>query len=134
MTATHELKCWPTYFQEVYQGRKTFEVRLNDRNYQMLDRLRLREFDPDAVDPDLPGAAAGRYTGREITLMVGYILHGVADPVLGTMEAAHSGVSPGYVVLSLVPTPETSAEKRAAYEARHQTLHPPSTYVRSADG
>ena len=31
---THKLKTWPSYFQRVWTGEKTFEVRLDDRGYQ----------------------------------------------------------------------------------------------------
>jgi Domain of unknown function (DUF3850) len=42
----HELKTHPQYFQAVLDGKKTFEVRLNDRNYQVGDELLLKEYDP----------------------------------------------------------------------------------------
>lgn len=109
----HELKTWPAYFQEVYIGRKTFEARLNDRNFQMLDILRLREFDPNAQ------GGLGAYTGRECIRMVGYILYGVADPVLGGMEAAHASIAPGYVILSLVPPPRDTEAALAKWREQH---------------
>jgi hypothetical protein len=40
---THELKCWPEMFDAVAEGRKTFDVRKNDRGYQTGDRLVLRK-------------------------------------------------------------------------------------------
>jgi len=42
----HDLKIWPKHFQDVWNGIKTFELRLNDRDYQAGDVLRLYEFDP----------------------------------------------------------------------------------------
>lgn len=39
MSKIHEVKTNPEYFEEVFMGRKTFEIRLNDRNYQVNDFL-----------------------------------------------------------------------------------------------
>jgi len=39
---THELKCWPTYFDAVARGEKTFEVRKNDRFFQQGDTVVLK--------------------------------------------------------------------------------------------
>ena len=32
---THELKTYPKYFQETIEGNKPFEIRKNDRNFQV---------------------------------------------------------------------------------------------------
>lgn len=42
---THELKILPMYFQAVWDGKKTFEVRKNDRGYKLNDILILKEWD-----------------------------------------------------------------------------------------
>jgi ASC-1-like (ASCH) protein len=42
----HELKIIPEYFQAIWDGKKPFEVRKNDRNYQVGDTVQLNEFDP----------------------------------------------------------------------------------------
>ena len=42
----HSLKTWPGFFAGLVDGTKTAEVRFNDRNYQVGDRLVLREYDP----------------------------------------------------------------------------------------
>lgn len=42
----HGLKTWPSYFQAIKNGDKTFEVRKNDRGFEVGDRLVLMEFDP----------------------------------------------------------------------------------------
>ena len=60
----HELKIWEAYFREVKKGNKTFEVRLNDRNFQVGDFLLLKEYDPDLEI----------YSGSEILCKVTYIL------------------------------------------------------------
>ncbi len=46
----HELKAWPEYFAPLLDGRKTFEVRRLDRNFQVGDRLRIREWSPMTQD------------------------------------------------------------------------------------
>lgn len=42
---THELKTWVEYYQAVCNGEKTFEVRKDDRNFNVGDYLHLREWD-----------------------------------------------------------------------------------------
>lgn len=61
----HCLKILPQYYRAVENGRKTFEIRFNDRNYRVGDILRLQEF------------CDGEYTGRELSREVCYI---VDDP------------------------------------------------------
>ena len=60
---THELKTWPVYFKAVWDGRKTFEVRLNDRRFKWGDHLVLKEWDPLTQE----------YSGRVIEATVTYI-------------------------------------------------------------
>lgn len=71
-TATlHEVKCWPEYFEAVRDGRKPFELRRNDRNYQVGDTIRLMEYDP----------LKGRFTGRDDWRLITYVLRGrVGEP------------------------------------------------------
>ena len=59
----HYLKILPDYYDHVKSGDKTFEVRLNDRDYQVNDVLHLQEF------------MNGEYTGRELVKVVSYILN-----------------------------------------------------------
>jgi hypothetical protein len=118
----HQLKTWPSYFQPVWTGEKTFEVRFNDRGYQAGDVLDLREYDTSRpcgcraamVHPGVvlgsgsvplpasvptrhrgPGACA-RYTGRSVLARVGYVLSGT--PNRGPHQGHDLG---GNVVLSL---------------------------------
>jgi hypothetical protein len=71
MSREHELKCWPEFFTPLLTGAKTFELRKNDRGFQVGDVLWLREW--DAGDP---GQGFG-YTGREMRRRVTYILIGM---------------------------------------------------------
>lgn len=57
----HELKTYPSYFQKVRSGVKTFEVRKHDRNYQIGDTLILKEWFEE-------------YTGQEESVIVTYML------------------------------------------------------------
>lgn len=50
--ARHILKTWPTYWNQVETGEKTFEVRKNDRDFQIGDTVELRRFDPEADDAE----------------------------------------------------------------------------------
>ena len=74
----HDVKCWPEYFEAVRDGRKPFDLRFNDRDYRVGDRLRLREWSPE-----------GDYTGRELSESITYILVGPF------FNPSHDKVSPG---------------------------------------
>jgi len=76
---THYLKTTPEFFQDVKSGAKIFEVRLNDRDYQVGDTAVLQEWLPHTE----------QYSGDEITKKITYILD---DKVY---------CSPGYVIMSL---------------------------------
>lgn len=58
----HALKQAPEYFEAVLDGRKTFEVRQNDRDYREGDLLALNEYDENG------------YTGRCCLVKIDYIL------------------------------------------------------------
>lgn len=82
----HELKVWPAYFAALADGRKTFEIRRNDRGYQVGDVLALREWRPDLV----PGS--GDYTGRSLTRVVTYITD--FEQMQGIVVMGLAGVAP----------------------------------------
>jgi len=65
----HELKCWPEGFQAVLDGRKPFEVRKDDRGFDVGDTLHLREYQP----------VSDTYSGRETDVRVTYIYRGEFD-------------------------------------------------------
>ena len=43
---THDLKTWPEYFEPILTGRKTFEIRHDDRDFKTGHVLHLREWLP----------------------------------------------------------------------------------------
>lgn|GEM_PF-1003735 len=57
----HELKILPEYFSAVAKGLKTFEIRKNDRDYQVGDLLDLKEWNGE------------RFTGYSALMQVTYI-------------------------------------------------------------
>jgi predicted RNA-binding protein with PUA-like domain len=59
----HQLKTWTEPFQAVWAGLKRYEVRVNDRDYQVGDKLLLLEYFPEQ----------DAYSGREIECLVTYI-------------------------------------------------------------
>lgn len=46
----HELKILPEYFKAQKAGKKNFEIRKNDRDYKVGDKLVLKEYDPKAKE------------------------------------------------------------------------------------
>lgn len=64
--AVHDLKTWPTYFDAIVNGGKTFELRKNDRGFAVGDHLRLKEWDPTTKE----------YTGRSLIVRVTYMVTG----------------------------------------------------------
>ncbi len=58
----HFLKCLNPFFTDIWEGRKTFEIRFNDRDYKVEDELILEELE------------TGGNTGRVIYANVPYLL------------------------------------------------------------
>ncbi len=71
----HELKILPEHFIYVSAGLKTAEIRLNDRNYKVGDKLLLKEWD-------------NKYTGKAVQVTITHILHDF------------KGLDPNYVSIS----------------------------------
>lgn len=61
---THELKTLTEYFEPVRAGIKRFEVRKNDRDFKVGDKLLLRDYD------------GANYIGRNVLVEVDYIFYG----------------------------------------------------------
>ena len=58
----HEIKILPQYFADVRKGIKQFELRKDDRNYQVHDLVTLREWN------------GKEYTGQKMIVGICYIL------------------------------------------------------------
>lgn len=74
---THTLKTWPVYFDALWTGDKTFEVRKNDRNYMPGDKLLLQEYDPGRqtyLDRELHADVTYRMPGGRWGLAEGYCI------------------------------------------------------------
>ena len=80
MPNNHKLKTVAPFFQALWDGKKQFELRKNDRDYKVGDRLYLYEFD----------AAKCVYSGRVYSAEVGYVLNDTDYPM---------GLMPDYTVL-----------------------------------
>ncbi len=74
----HALKILPEYFEAVIAGKKTFEIRENDRGFKVGDLLALNEWED------------GLYTRNSCLVYVDYIL-----------ESGYT--EEGYVVMSIKP-------------------------------
>lgn len=81
MAKTHELKTWPDQWRALARGEKPFEVRKDDRGFEVGDHLILNEFDPR------PGADQ---SGRAVDAWITYKLPG-----------GQFGIEEGFCVLGL---------------------------------
>lgn len=80
----HFLKCWPEYYRAIIEEEKTFEIRKNDRGYNVGDLLILREYDPTVTGKD-----KDKYTGRSVAVLVRYVFKGF------------EGLNPEFVCMSI---------------------------------
>jgi Domain of unknown function (DUF3850) len=78
---THRVKSWPENFSSVVAGRKTFEVRRDDRSppYQCGDLVMLQEWVPPETVDGLERTAAG-FTRRQALYLIGYVTRGPCMP------------------------------------------------------
>lgn len=84
----HVLKVWPSQWEATYLGRKLFEWRRDDRDYELADELVLLSWDPETK----------LYGGAGLICEVTYILRGRFD------------VPEGYCVMGIKIVGETTAE------------------------
>lgn len=80
----HVLKAVQPYFEMLWSGKKNFELRKNDRDYQVGDILYLHEYDPSIR------RFCGRYVARKITHIID-----------NKNEVAGQGLHPAWVLLFL---------------------------------
>ena len=84
MTTMHELKTDCDSFHQIWHSRKLFELRPDDRNFQVGDVLLLREHGVDANNEP-------KYSKRSLLMLVVYVLRNVPE----------YGLQPGFAALSL---------------------------------
>lgn len=80
---THLLKTWPVYWDAICEGRKPFELRKDDRPFNVGDTLVLNHYDPETQ----------HLNGSWIEATVTYVLRG---PAFGLME--------GWVIMGIEVT------------------------------
>jgi hypothetical protein len=87
---THRLKTWPEFFDAIADGRKTFEIRKNDRGFQTGDELVLLKWDPSGGTYFMgqEGRTANPNQAASLRVRVTYVLSGW-------------GIEPFFVVLGL---------------------------------
>ncbi len=82
------LKTDPEVFEAVFTGKKTHEIRFNDRDFHEGDILLLKE--TVCTGQQMRNGAPLEFTGRELSFEVTHVLAGY-------------GLMPGWVILSLGP-------------------------------
>lgn len=91
MSKIHELKILPQYFNAVREGKKTFELRKDDRGFQVGDVLMLKEFNLQEKY-EIIESAETYFTGRKILRQINYILKD---------ESESMGLNKEYVILGI---------------------------------
>ncbi len=86
MNAIHKLKTDSEVFQAVVEGRKTFEIRFNDRDFKVGDLIVLKE--TKFTGQQMREGSPLIYTGREMQKQISYILSGY-------------GLQDGWVILGI---------------------------------
>jgi ASC-1-like (ASCH) protein len=86
----HELKTDSEVFDATQDGKKNFEIRFNDRDYQIGDMLILQETEHTGLE--MKNGSPLIYTGYSIKAQVTYILRG---PIYG--------LATGWVIMAHQP-------------------------------
>jgi hypothetical protein len=93
----HELKTDPVVYDLVAAGIKKYEIRLNDRNFQVGDALLLRKTEFSGFE--IGCGSPLKYTGDELRCIVTHVLSGY-------------GLNHNWAILSIVvPAPEQEHER-----------------------
>jgi Domain of unknown function (DUF3850) len=85
----HYLKTWPVFFKQVKSGSKNYEVRRNDRDYDVGDTLVLQEWDPEIAKKDSNPSSG--YTGNDVRVVVTHLL----------LASECEGIVAGFCVLGI---------------------------------
>lgn len=94
---THDLKTDPNVWDDVAEGRKTFEIRLDDRGFKLGDRLVLRKTAHTSVE--MNHGAPLKYCGA-LYVYVSYILRG---PIYGLAD--------GWVIMGITGISDDARSK-----------------------
>ena len=86
---THELKVWSQYFKALFTRVKKFEIRKDDRKFEVNDALLLREWSP--LDE--------KYTGTYLKYKITY-----------KVEGGKFGIEKGYCCLGIEPIEEEGSK------------------------
>ena len=100
----HELKTWPEFFQAMVDGRKQFELRRNDRDFQVGDELLLREWGPINYSHEENKSQTfgdGAYTGREALVRVDYVMGSEDTAFVSRGYENVPPLAPGYVIMGV---------------------------------
>lgn len=89
----HQVKCEHQFFEDVIRGNKLFEIRKNDRNYQVGDYLAMNELTEDKTE----------YTRRSAMFVIDYVMDS---------EKSNFTIAYNYVVLGLRPCTVINTDKR----------------------
>jgi len=97
----HVLKIELSFFEPILDGRKTFELRKNDRDYKVNDTLVLCEY----------SITKNHFTGRSVKATVTYVLPG-----------GFNGLDSEYCILGIEACPEQSNTLcgDTTFECRHR--------------
>lgn len=82
----HVLKCWPEFYDAIAGGRKTFELRRDDRGFEVGDVLELRWWNPE-TESYYDGDSSDTNT---LFARVSYVLR----------DAPNFGLAPGFAIMS----------------------------------
>ena len=77
----HELKTWTEFYDDILSGFKTFDVRKNDRDFQIGDIVCFMDWDKEKDE----------YLGSKTRYKISYILYG-----------GQFGIEQGYCVLGII--------------------------------
>lgn len=86
MSKLHTVRSWSHFYDAIVAGKKTHDLRKDDRNYQVGDVLRLERFDN----------VKGQYTGEWTLVDITYITNRETPCAFSS-----SVVAPGYCILSI---------------------------------
>ena len=113
MNASHKLKTDSEVFQAVVEGRKTFEIRFNDRDFKVGDELVLLE--TIHTGEQMKHGNPLLYSGNELRKTVSYVLSGY-------------GLQDGWVILGMSALLSGVEVMRSEFEKYFKENHADSFY------